>query len=122
MINGYDDFDVGDNNDDGDNVNDDVLIRRRPVQFSVTSSSAGQLKSPQTFFVCRSVAPSHFRSSSLLNAFIFSMYLYCHVSMYLYMIFAVFVFYYFVFAHSHLPTSYALPHSSSKNTPFAIMN
>ena len=60
MINGYDDFDVG------DNVNDDVLIRRRPVQFSVTSSSAGQLKSPQTFFVCRSVAPSHFRSSSSL--------------------------------------------------------
>ena len=75
MINGYDDFDVG------DNVNDDVLIRRRPVQFSVTSSSAGQLKSPQTFFVCRSVAPSHFRSSSSLNAFIFLMYLYCHVSM-----------------------------------------
>ena len=29
MINGYDDFDVGDNNDDGDNVNDDVLIRGR---------------------------------------------------------------------------------------------
>ena len=115
MINGYDDFDVG------DNVNDDVLIRRRPVQFSVTSSSAGQLKSPQTFFVCRSVAPSHFRSSSSLNAFIFLMYLYCHVSMYLYMIFAVFMLY-FVFAHSHLPTSYALPDSFSKNTPFAIMN
>ena len=27
MITGFDDFDVGDNNDDGDNVNDDLLIR-----------------------------------------------------------------------------------------------
>ena len=74
----------------------------------MTSSSAGQLKSPQTFFVCRSVAPSHFRSSSSL----IRLYFQCIcIAMFPCICVWFLLYLFYVFAHSHLPTSYALPHS-----------
>ena len=77
----------------------------------MTTSSAGQLKSPQTFFVCRSVAPSHFRSSSSL----IRLYFQCIcIAMFTCICVWFLLYLFYVFAHSHLPTSYALPHSFSK--------
>ena len=68
MINGYDDFEVGDNNDDGDNVNDDVLIRGRYNSQWLVLALVNSSRLKHSLFVGQSHLPTsdpHLRSMRL---------------------------------------------------------
>ena len=65
MITGFDDFDVGDNNDDGDNVNDDLLIRGRYNSQWLLLALVNSSRLKHSLFVGQSHLPTsdpHLRS------------------------------------------------------------